>query len=44
VAKMLVLSRNNTPSWAIPLLGGLVFTGLTGLWMTAALWYFVSGA
>jgi hypothetical protein len=44
VAKMLVLSRNNTPSWAIPLLGGLVFTGLTGLWMTAALWYFANGA
>jgi len=44
VAKMLVLSRNDSPSWALPLLGGLVFTAFTGLWMTAALWYFVNGA
>lgn len=44
VAKMLVLGRKGSPAWALPLLGGLVFTAFTGLWMTAALWYFVNGA
>lgn len=44
VAKMLILSRKDSPSWALPLLGGLLFTAFTGLWMTAALWFFVNGA
>jgi hypothetical protein len=44
VAKMLILSRKDSPHWALPLLGGLVFTAFTGLWMTAALWFFVNGA
>ncbi len=40
VCKMLVLSRDDSPGWALPALGGAVFSGLTGLWMTAALWFF----
>lgn len=40
--KMLVLSRKGTPSWALPLFGGLVFTGLVGLWLTSALWFFTT--
>ncbi len=44
ITKMLILTRDDTPSWSVPLLGGLVFTGLTALWMTAALWYFVNAA
>jgi hypothetical protein len=38
--KMIVLYRSNMPGWALPLFGGLVFTGLTGLWLTSALWFF----
>jgi len=38
--KMLSLSRPDTPRWAMPLLGGLVFAGLIGLWLTSALWLF----
>ncbi|HTF54964.1 MAG TPA: DUF6529 family protein [Pseudonocardia sp.] len=38
--KMLSLSRPGTPRWAVPLLGGLVFTGLIGLWLTSAVWLF----
>lgn len=40
VTKMLVLTRKDVPGWALPLFGGLVFTGLTGLWLTSSLWFF----
>ena len=40
VVKMIVLARDDKPGWALPVLGGLVFTGLTGLWLTSALWFF----
>lgn len=42
VAKMLVLQRRDAPSWALPVLGGAVFTGLTALWLTAAAWFFAT--
>ena len=42
VAKMLVLSRDDTPGWALPVLGGAVFTALTALWLTASLWFFTT--
>ncbi len=42
VCKMLILTRDDSPKWALPLLGGLVLSGLTALWMTAALWYFLN--
>lgn len=40
--KMLVLPRKNAPGWALPLLGGLVFTGLVVLWLTSSLWFFTT--
>ncbi|MEU0506857.1 DUF6529 family protein [Nocardia sp. NPDC005998] len=40
VAKMLLLTRKGLPGWMIPAAGGLVLTGLTGLWLTSALWFF----
>lgn len=40
VAKMLVLTRKGVPGWALPVLGGAVFTGLIYLWLTSALWLF----
>ncbi len=43
ICKMLILTRDDSPKWALPVLGGVVFSALTGLWMTAALWYFVNG-
>src|SRR5829696_8022444 len=42
VVKMLVLTRDDSPKWALPLMGGLVLSGLTALWMTAALWFYLS--
>jgi hypothetical protein len=39
-AKMLLLSRDGAPKWALPLLGGLVFSALTAIWLTSSLWFF----
>jgi hypothetical protein len=41
-AKMLALRPKTVPGWAIPLLGGLLFTALAGLWLTSALWFFTT--
>ena len=38
--KMLVLSRRGMPGWALPVFGGLVFTGLAGLWLSSSLYFF----
>ncbi len=42
VVKMLVLTRDDSPRWALPLMGGLVLSGLTALWMSAALWFYLN--
>ncbi len=42
VAKMLLLTRPDAPRWSLPVLGALVFTGLTALWLTASLWFFTT--
>jgi uncharacterized protein DUF6529 len=39
-AKMVVLSRDGAPRWALPVLGGVVFTALTAIWLTSSLWFF----
>lgn len=40
VTKMLLLTRRNLPGWVLPVVGGLVFAALVGLWLTSALWVF----
>lgn len=40
VTKMLLLTRKGLPGWALPVAGGSVLTGLTGIWLTSALWFF----
>jgi len=42
VAKMLLLSRSGSPRWALPVFGGLVFTLLTVLFLTASVWVFAT--
>jgi hypothetical protein len=42
VAKMLSLTRPGVPGWALPLLGGLLFTALVAVWFTSAVWLFDS--
>jgi hypothetical protein len=39
-AKMLLLRWDRLPGWLLPVVGGLVFTALTILWLTSALWFF----
>ncbi|GAA1503356.1 DUF6529 family protein [Dactylosporangium maewongense] len=41
-AKMLLLAKKGVPNWALPLFGGLVFTALSGLFVTSALWFFTT--
>jgi hypothetical protein len=40
--KMLGLARSGMPGWLLPVFGGAVFTGLTVLWLTSALWFFTT--
>jgi hypothetical protein len=39
-AKMLGLRLRGLPGWAVPVLGGAVFTLFLLLWLTSALWFF----
>ncbi|MFC7306977.1 DUF6529 family protein [Streptomyces monticola] len=39
-AKMLLLRTERLPAWLLPIVGGLVFTALTVVWLTSALWFF----
>ncbi|WP_196451587.1 DUF6529 family protein [Planomonospora sp. ID82291] len=41
-AKMLALPKRGLPGWTLPLLGGLAFTALAGLWVTSSLWFFTA--
>ena len=38
---MLVL-RAEAPRWVLPVLGGAVFTAVTTLWLTSAVWFFTT--
>lgn len=40
--KMLALRPKSVPGWALPVLGGLLFSALVGLWLTSALWFFTT--
>jgi hypothetical protein len=39
---MLVLPRGGMLGWALPAIGGVVFTALVGLWLSSSFWYFTS--
>jgi hypothetical protein len=39
-AKMLVVNSRRMPAWALPILGGTVFSALVVVWATSALWFF----
>jgi hypothetical protein len=40
--KMLSLRSTRLPGWTLPVVGGLLFTTLVGLWLTASLWFFTN--
>lgn len=40
VTKMLALTKRGLPSWAVPVIGAVVFSTLIGVSLTSALWLF----
>jgi Family of unknown function (DUF6529) len=38
--KMLILPKQDVPGWVLPTLGAVVFTALTGVWLSSAFWFF----
>jgi Family of unknown function (DUF6529) len=40
--KLLALRIERLPGMALPVIGGLLFAVLTGLWVTSALWFFTT--
>ena len=38
--KVLAVRSRRMPDWVLPVVGGLVFSLLVGLWLTSALWFF----
>ena len=38
--KMIVVRSKRMPGWALPVVGGLVFVALVGLWFTSSFWFF----
>ena len=44
VAKVLIVRSTRFAPWVLPMVGGLLFSILLGLWLTSALWFFTVGA
>jgi len=44
VTKMLALRGRRMPGWALPLLGGALFTAMVVVWLTSAMWFFANGS
>jgi hypothetical protein len=42
VTKMLALQQPRGPRWALPLLGGALFTALTAVWLSSSVWFFTT--
>jgi Family of unknown function (DUF6529) len=40
--KVLCVRSTRMPGWALPVVGGLLFACLVGLWLTSALWFFTN--
>lgn len=40
LAKVLIVRAKGFPGWALPIAGGVLFSILLGLWLTAAFWLF----
>ena len=38
--KVLCVRSSRMPSWALPVVGGLLFVCFVGLWLTSSLWFF----
>ena len=43
VAKVLIVRSTRFAPWVLPMVGGLLFSILLGLWLTSALWLAAGG-
>ncbi|HEY8821685.1 MAG TPA: DUF6529 family protein [Dermatophilaceae bacterium] len=43
LTKMLAVRSRRLPPWALPVLGGVLFTVLVTIWLTSSLWFFTGG-
>lgn len=41
-AKVLIVRNDRAPGWALPVVGGVVFTTLVAIWLTSSLWFFTT--
>ncbi len=41
--KVLSVRWHGLPSWVLPVVGGLVFAAIVGIWSTSSLWFFTGG-
>ena len=41
-AKVLIVRNRSLPGWALPWVGGLVFTTVVALWLTSSFWFFTN--
>jgi len=41
-AKVTLVRSRGAPSWALPVVGGVVFTTLVAIWLTSSLWFFTT--
>jgi hypothetical protein len=39
-SKVTLVRSHGAPSWALPVVGGVVFTTLVAIWLTSSLWFF----
>jgi hypothetical protein len=37
-----LVRSHGSPSWALPVAGGMVFTILVAIWLTTSLWFFTT--
>ena len=42
VTKVIAVRSHRMPSWALPVIGGFVFTILVLIWLTSSLWFFTN--
>jgi hypothetical protein len=42
IGKVLIVRSSGFPGWALPIAGGILFSVLLGLWLTAGLWFFTT--
>lgn len=43
-AKVTLVRSRSTPSWGLPVVGGIVFAALVLIWLTSSLWFFTTVA